>query len=268
VARFLELNKKKAELEFQRDILGIKTDAEFTNVTSNAAELAVKIRATGMDLVFPNQKNLNELTGALQKFPPEAIRGGLKIRDGLAYQTLKDRGAIIKKNYENRLEIAKLLILLAKMQEKERENVKNAISVGAVESAISIGSLSEQERKKLAKFMRHCGVECVVSDTALVPPTEDGAQEKEEKEMRVDIANKTVWITEKARVKLDETMGRMKEINAKIQLQNAVRQIKQFDQKEEDEFVALQKQYLELMNERDLLLKEANEEESLSVTIR
>ena len=53
----------------------------------------------------------------------------------------------------------------------------------------------------------------------------------------------------------------MVQVNSLIQLRNAERQIKVFDSREEDEFSALQRQYLELLKEQDELLREYNEEE-------
>jgi hypothetical protein len=59
----------------------------------------------------------------------------------------------------------------------------------------------------------------------------------------------------------------MQQVNVKIQLKNAERQIRQFGEAEEKEFDELQKKYLELIKQKDEILKNYEEESNLSVKI-
>lgn len=242
-------------------ILGAKPDVELRRVVSNADELADKAKAAGVSLIFPNQTKLDEYAEALEAFPPDAIREGLKVRDGKAYQTLKERGMIVKKNFENRSEIAKLLILVAGMAKEERGAAESAIASGAVEAPIGVASLGEQSGKRLARFMRRCGIACVSSENLLNPAPDEGV----EKEARIEMPNRWVWVSEGSKALLEENLRKMQCLNARIQLKNAERQIKTFSDEEEGVFATLQMEYLTLLKEQDELLKEFNEEDLLAV---
>lgn len=263
LARLIELNKKKAELEFQSRVLGQKPDGELRRVSAVAGEFADKAKAAGVRLVYPNQERLDCYAKDLEAFPADALREGLKVRDGRAYQTLKERGMIVKKNYENRAEIAKLLILIARMNNDEGDALAAAIASGVVNAPMKASSLDGPSREKLARFLRRCGIMCAVSGDGLAPA--DGADDSDGKEIRVEMPNRWVWVSEGSKERLEENLKRMNDLNARIQLKNAERQIKVFSDEEEEHFASLQKDYLGLLKEQDELLKEFNEEEGLSV---
>lgn len=230
-------------------------------VAANAEELSDKAKGAGVRLIFPNQTKLDEYAEALEAFPPDAIREGMKIRDGRAYQTLKERGMIVKSNFENRSEIAKLLILVAGMPKTERDAIEAAIAAGAVDTPVSLPSVDGQALRKLSMFMRRCGIMCCVSEASLAPAPAEGV----EKEARVELPNRWVWVSEGSKTLLEENLRKMQSLNAKIQLKNAERQIKSFSEEEEGVFATLQKEYLDLLKEQDELLREFNAEDSLVV---
>ncbi|MCI0503735.1 hypothetical protein L0Y65_03420 [Candidatus Micrarchaeota archaeon] len=264
LARLIELNKKKAELQFQASVLGVTPDGELRRVSVNAEELSERAKAAGIRLVFPNQDRLDELASALEEFPPDAIRAGIKVRDGKAYQTLKDRGMIVKKNFENRAEIAKLLIIIARMSEEERNEALRAIAAGALDKPLSATSIDECTRAKLARFLRRCGIMCALSGSGLLP---SGEGLEGDKEIRIEMQNRCVWVAESARGRLEENLKKMQNLNARIQLKNAERQIKVFSEEEENVFATLQKEYLDLLKEQDEVLREFNEEDGLASRI-
>lgn len=241
-------------------VLGAKPDVELRRVTAHAEELSDKAKSAGVRLIYPNQTKLDEYAEALEAFPVDAIREGMKIRDGRAYQTLKERGMIVKGNFENRSEIAKLLILIAGMPRDEKAALEAVVAAGAIEAPINLASMDEQAGKRLARFMRRCGISCIVSGQTLAPAPDDGV----EKEARVELPNRWVWVSEGSKALLEENLRKMQSLNAKIQLKNAERQIKVFSEEEEGVFATLQREYLGLLKEQDELLKEFNEEDALS----
>jgi hypothetical protein len=260
LARLIELNKKKAELEFRKSVMGSDTDSEMRSVAANAAEIASKARAAGAEIFFPSQERLEALAKELETFSPESIREGLKIRDGKAYSVLHERGMIVKKNYENRSEIAKLSIMVSRLPPGEKAPVSEAIMKGAVPGEIAVPSIGEGGAARLARFLRRCGIGCSARGTFIVEET--GQQEKEAK---VEVQNRLIWIGEEQRPKLEENLKKIYDINSRIQLKNAVRQIKVFSEEEEKDFADLQREYLALLKQQDELLREFNEEEKLSV---
>ncbi len=259
LSRLIELNKKKAELEFKKSVFG-EDDDSIKHVSSNQAELAAKVRAASIELVIPNQNLLDELGKQLGSFPPDSIREGLKVRDGKAYSVLRERGLIVKRNHENRLEIAKLSIAAAKASQPEREAVAAAVRSGSISAPIILSSLDEQSVRRIARFLRRCGLCCVSSGLEIAPSPEPG-----EKEIRLDVSNRSVWVSEAAKGALQENLDKIRSINATIQLRNAERQIKSFSEEEESGFAVLQKEYLELLKQQDEILREFNEEEKISI---
>jgi len=77
--------------------------------------------------------------------------------------------------------------------------------------------------------------------------------------------SRNVWVSREIKEKLDSNMKRIEEINPEIQLRNAQRHIKVFNEEEEKLFASLQEEYLKLLKEQDELLSDFNEEEKLSV---
>src|SRR5512143_571646 len=254
LSRLIELSKKKAELEFKKTVFG-EDDSSLKHITSNQAELAARVKAASIELAIPNQGKLDELGKQLESFPPDAIREGLKVRDGKAYNVLRERGLIVKRNHENRLEIAKLSIAVAKASREERDALLAVIRSGSLGAGIALGSLDQKSVEAMARFMRRFGLPCVASGQSLSPSPEAG-----EKEIRLDFSNRTVWVKEEAKPLLEDNLKRMHTINATIQLRNAERQIKSFSDDEESRFAVLQKEYLDLLKQQDEILREFNEE--------
>jgi len=241
-------------------VLGGRPDGDLARVSASASELFEKALASGIELVAPNQRRLDELAKAVSEFPPDALREGMKVRDGRAYQTLKDRGMIVKQNFENRFEIAKLSILAAKMEAGERKALLGVVTSGALAQTIKAASLSEDERKRLARILRRCGILCAASEDSIAPAMDAFP----EREFRLEMSNRPVWVSEGSKPVLEENLRRIQALNAKIQLKNAERQVKIFSQTEEDDFATLQREYLDLLKQQDDILKDYAEEEKLS----
>lgn len=233
-------------------------DEALRQVTAAAEELAGRTKP--VELAIPNQDKLAELGKALDSFPPDAIRESLKVRDGRAYQVLHERGHIVKKNHSNRMEIAKLSIAIAHAGAEERGKLLEAVRAGALSSGIEVGSLEEGQAEDLARFMRRCGIPCEASGKAIVP-----SESASGTEVRLDMPNRCVWIEAEAKNALEENLRKMQSVNATIQLRNAERQIKSFNDEEESGFADLQKEYLDLLKQQDELLRRFNEEEKLSI---
>jgi hypothetical protein len=259
LARLIELRKKKAELEFQKSVLGVHVDTELAAVSSSASGLEAKARGAGVELVFPDQDGLDALGKALAAFPPDALREALKVRDGKAFQTLKERGMIVKRNFANRFEIAKASVLISRMEAGERKALSGAISSGAVAAPLPIGSLQDEDKLGLARFLRRCGIRCVIAGAELRP-----CDEAVEKEVRLELQNRSVWVSEASRPHLEDNIRRMSDLNARIQLKNALRQVSRFSEEEEKDFATLQKEYLDLLKRQDELLKSYEDEEKLA----
>lgn len=259
----MELNKKKAEYEFKKAVFGSDCDKELEAVRSGAAELLGKARAANIEMTYPNQKKLEELAKALEGFPPAEIKESIKSRSGRPYEVLQERGAMVKSNQENRFEIAKLWLLAARMKPEERKALLDAVASGSLESTVMIESLDEASVKRLARFMQRCGIACDASGKSL-----ESADEPPEKEVRMEVSNRNVWVSETVVPQLKDNLMKIQSLNSKIQLKNAERQIKNFNDEEEQDFASLQRQYLNLLKEQDELLRESKDEENIAVKLQ
>lgn len=258
----MELNKKKAEFEFKKAVFGSDSEKELAAVVSGAAELAGKTRAANIEMIHPNQAKLDELAKVLDGFSPQEIKESIKARSGRPYEVLQERGTVVKSNQENRFEIAKIWLMAVRMKPEERAWMFGALASGAVESAVEIESLDEASVKRLARFMQRCGIECDASGKSLAP-----ADEAPEKEVRMEVSNRNVWVSETVVPQLKDNLMKIQSLNSRIQLKNAERQIKNFNDEEEQDFASLQRQYLDLLKEQDELLRESKDEENLAVKL-
>jgi len=204
---------------------------------------------------LPNQKKLDEFAASLSTYTPEQMKEALASRSGKAYETLQERGAIVKQNYENRVEIAKLMMEMQKLTADERAGLSGAISDGNVTESILLSSSDDAGRVRIARFMRRCGIACMASGKDIVAG-EDGWNE-----VRLIISNRAVWVREDVRAKLEDNLKKTQGVSMKVQLRNAERQVLVFDETQEKDFETLQKEYLELLKEQDELLKDFNREE-------
>ncbi|MDD5340263.1 MAG: hypothetical protein PHV13_03360 [Candidatus ainarchaeum sp.] len=258
LARLIELNKKRAELEFRGSALGMDCAAELRSITANADEIASKARAARVEIILPGEKKLQALGAALSSFSPQQLKEALVGRAGQAYELLVQRGGLVKQNHENRLEIAKLSMALARMPSHDRDMVAAMVRSGSFEGTLQLAFTSEAVVRDTARYLRRCGMGCKASGRSLAADKAPNA------EVRMELSNRKVWVSESVRAQLEENLKGIHALTAGIQLKNAERQIKQFSEQEEDEFVTLQRKYLDLLKQQDELLKEFNEEESAS----
>jgi len=253
----MELNKKRAELEFRSSALGTDCSAELRSLASNAEEIAAKAKAAKIEIILPNEKKLQSLGAALSAFTPQQVKEALIGKVGKTYELLQQRGAIVKQNHANRSEIAKLSMALARMPSHDRDIAAAIIRSGSIGMTVQLTFTSEALVREVVRYMRRCGIECAASGRNLVA---DG--QAPHGEVRMELASRNVWVTEAVKAQLEENLRRIGALTAGIQLKNAERQIKEFSDKEEEEFVALQRQYLDLLKQQDELLKDFNEEEN------
>ncbi len=253
IAKLIELDKRKAGLELKRS-MGVECEAELKSMSSRAEEANSRARRAGIEIAYPKQERLDEIDAMLKALPPEQIKDAITKRDGEEYELLSQKATISRANFENRFEIAKLALVLAKMDDVEKEMVKQAIRAGSFEAPLKIGSLEEKDRKRLSRFMCRCGIGCSVDEAELTPG------EPLEKEIAMHIENEKVWVDRQTSKQLEGNLRRIEELGSALQVSNAKRQIMEFDEEEEKRYTSLQHEYLDLLKKQDELLKDYKEE--------
>ncbi|MDO8553483.1 MAG: hypothetical protein Q7S22_01645 [Candidatus Micrarchaeota archaeon] len=261
IAKLIELNKEKAELQFKltyalanKDSISKETllnlETLSTNVSSSLSVLLAKLQSAGVLIALPNENAINELSAQINAFSPTDIISAVKTKSGPLYELMGKRAVFVKKNYESRENIGKLLILIAKISKTNPDlsvKILAAIRSGQELTSLDQDSLNPTDKGYLGKLFHRIGI--------LLPDYKD-------LEVSIPLNHRIVWIDKQSSTELILNFDKIKSLSTKIQLRNAERQVQIFDDVKEKEFTDLQHEYLKLLKEQDSLLKLFNEEET------
>ena len=235
-------------------------ESRLSAVQKQLDSLAERISAAGVEIAVPDEVAIKRLNEALSGRSAKDIAEAMQKRNGEVYGPLATRGALIKRNFENRENITKLALLMCGLQKDVRESLANQVREGSLSRPVPILKGEEALGNKIALVLGRLGMPAVVRDGGLVASS--GTEE-----VPVELRGRRVWVTPQVREKLGANIQKIKELSPKIHLKNAVRQIKAFDEGEEKDFVAIQNEYLGLLKEQDELLRDFTEENNLSVSL-
>ncbi len=264
----LELTKKKAELEFRKELLQSsgtlgkpveELHNELEKVASRADVIGARINSAGVRVIQLKKDKLDDFNARLRSVPKKEIIDAMKSRSGDIYALLCERGKIVKANFENRSNIAKISLLAARLDDANRQKLIQAVNSGAIAEAIGLGSLNDKDRQRLERLLRRIGINAGIAEGLL-----SGDVEAANAEVALDLPDRKIWVSQEVSQKLNANFQRMDDLNRKIQLKNAQRQISTFSEEEEKEFSEFQGEYLKLLKEQDELLQEFKEEERIS----
>ena len=208
------------------------------------------MEASALEVVYPNHERIQELSSMIEQFSADQIKDALRKKEGEVYEIIGRRGNIIRANFENRHEIAKLNVLLGKLNNDEKEEIVNAVKTGSIEDPIKVGSLVEDERTELARYVNRCGISCSLEGDEVT------GDEPDEKEVSVTIGEKRFWVSSGAAEKIGETLKKIEQLGCKLQVNYAKRHVVQFNEEQEQEYNEMQKEYIELLKVKDELLKD------------
>lgn len=261
IARLIELNKEKAELQFKLDYASSNSASKdqikalqdlLAKVSDSVKSIHSMMQNHNVEFILPNEGQINEYSAELAKSEHAAIVSAIRSKEGSVYDLMSKRAAITKRNYENRENIGKLLILLSKIKSKNKPlagEIAKSMRLGSFDmSAIANDSLDNKQASYLSRFLVRVGI----------TKSEDIIGE-----ICMNINNRIVWVNKEASDKLLSNSDKMKALSNKIQLKNAERQVKVFNDQEEKDYSELQHEYLKLLKEQDELLKDFNEEENI-----
>ncbi len=259
ISYLIELNKRKAELEFKRGYLlrkgkkpedpqMISFDEELAKLAKQANELESKI-TTKKILFYPNEAEIAELNAKVAKLKPEELDKAIEKKEGDAYALLEKRGRFIKDNYENRREIAALIEFVNSLPTKVRDEVIEEVRRGKI-SDLDMSVVDEKVRERLFRLLNRAGVKCALDGYRLLAQSNKGVQWNE---VRVQFEGGAVWTIPEERENVEKILKEYVETGNRIQLMNAERTVRKFSAEDEKKFNDLQKQYIELMKKRNEL---------------
>ncbi len=224
----------------------------------------MKTEKAGIRFNLIGQEKISDINSKLSTFSPSDQVSALLKKEGEVYELLKERGEVLKRNIENRENLAKLLILVSKITDPDmRYRMIETVKAGSIREAVTVDGCSESQARKMVRVLNRLGISASVS--------EDGktitSSPSKLREIPFVISNKKVWVAAEAADRLSENLSKLEKLSPQLQWKNAQRQIKDFSDDEENEFKDLQRKYLELLKEQDEILKDFHEESSLAVKV-
>ena len=263
IVKSIELNKQRAELDFKVkfSVQNESLKSELKKIETQIAVIADKFIKGGLRVALPKENQLNNFNSELKKFKDSEILEALKLKQGKIYDLLLARGVIIKENFDNKHNVAKINILLSKFPVTIRTKLLEALREGKLSFDVSL-DVDEKSMLLLAKLFNRLGVQVFVNGKLLSGPSGQPLDKNVTyTETSIILGNKCVWVAADIADNLIELNNKIRQISTKIQLRNAERQVKIFNENEEQEFVQLQSEYLSLLKNQDALLEDFYSEE-------
>lgn len=257
IVEHIELNKLRAELKFKIEYLlknGKKTEElewlreRLEDADKKLSIINRKLKKTGFCMIVPHESKIAEITKKLNDYGQDEIFSALEKKEGEVYLLLAERGALLKENFANRKEIAKLNILINSIT-KGKDDLLKVLVDGKIRKPIHFDAPRET-KELIQKLLCRVGIPAYLNKNTI-----EAAHDIPSDEIMVFLDGRRIWLENSVAKQFRENEEKLMELSSKIQLKNAKRQIETFSENEEMEFAAMQAEYLKLLKERDELLK-------------
>lgn len=259
---YIELTKRKAELEFAGNILGKEVSGELKPILSKLESFDATLRRANIEITTPSQSELDALSKLIGELPVSEVKAAFHERKGPAFDIILKRGAHIKRNFQNRFEIAKLSMAAANLGTSEKASLSETIYFSRMGEKIRLSSADETTRRRIVKHLNRCGIFCLSEGDSIVP-----ASVAYSEEVSYELPSGKVWVKSDLKSEIDRILEETRLIIPKVQLKTAEMQVIVFNDQQRAEHEAIQTQYLHLLRKKDELLRDFYDEEKLSVTI-
>lgn len=248
IGALIEVRKKIAELAYRKGRLLQSGDGkQLKEVEEELARLgerraALEKKAEGIEIFMPFQKRLEELQGKISAYDDEDVAAAMRAKEGELYQMLKEKGAILKRNMEARNEIGKLAIIVQTIYPALRARIAEAVKEGKAPEidALELGGKAE----RIVASLNRMGIGCRLKEGKIVPSDEPWGEAK------VLLNNAHIWIPRENFEKFVQNEAEMELVGIKLQVKNAEKQVRAFDEAEMKAFRDLQAKYIGLLNVR------------------
>ncbi len=249
IGALIEVRKKVAELAYkkgrlQRSGAGERDLEEAEDELGRLGErkAALEKKIDGIEIFMPFQKRLEELQAKISTHDDDDVAAAMRAKDGELYQMLKEKGAILKKNMEARNEIGKIIMITQTIYPALRAKIVEAVREGKAPE-MEVAELAGKEGKIVAALNR-MGIRCGLKEGKIMPSEEPW------NEARVLLNNNHIWIPRENFDKFVENEAEMELVGIKLQVKNAEKQVKTFDEGEMKVFRDLQTKYIDLLKVR------------------
>ncbi len=267
IAAYIELRKRIAEDEYRlkyiRSTAGDHSrlieeiERELKECRPKLKIIEGKMESKGIQLIVPFQERIDAISQAVNKIPADEVDKAIKSKNGEIYAWLSERGKLIRRNIEARNEIAKLNLLMASASTDVKLCVAEALRKG--EPGERKANLSDDKGAKIVKLLNRSGVHCAFAEQKLLKGANGW------NESRVLVNNEYFWVPSEKLNAFTENEKMLGEVSVKLQVKNAELQVITFNEAQQNEFKALQTQYMEFLRTRKELI--GAEEKDLDLTI-
>ncbi len=256
-------SRKKNELSFQLEFLkrhgATEEDlhmkallGQMSQLSERLSPIEEKLATVDLVTIVPSREKIDGLNGEINSYAQEERDKAVTERAGGAYEKMKERACLTRKNYDNREEIARLTLLANSLSREEAGGIKKMVEC---EGSASVGLAGVDGDKKLEilVLLNRLGVPAAIEGDSIVRASSESAWEVE----RVYENDKKIWIEKEKSEEFDKNEKSLVEINRKLQRLNAIKQARSLEGEEHDEFIAAQNSYLEATDRRKGFLKDA-----------
>jgi len=261
VSEFIRLRKARAELVFKKEYFldsetnrnaATEVEKELVNVESQLSKLESKFKAANFSIISPNESKISVLNEKIYSYPHSDIASALRSKSGPLYSLLLERGELIKQNFEARDEIGKINVIAYKLGDSSRDAILAALKEGKLAEGKKLEIGDDGKKRAVARIFKRLGIIHALEEVAGGVPNaaENGMEETE-----VNIENKKVWVPSGVLAGFNANTESIRKLHTTIQLKNAERQIRKFDEAEEKDFEKTQHDFLALLKQRDEFLK-------------
>lgn len=248
IGALIEVRKKVAELIYKKGRLQGSGDARQLKETQDELDrlgerkAALEKKVEGVEIFLPFQKRLDELQAKISTHDDDDVAAAMRAKDGELYGMLKEKGAILKRNMEARNEIGKLAIIVQTIYPALRAKIVEAVKEGKAPE-MEAAELAGKAEKIVASLNR-MGMSCRLKEGKIAPSEEQWGEAK------VLLNNAHIWIPRESFDKFVQNEAEMELVGIKLQVKNAEKQVKTFDEGEMKVFKDLQTKFIDLLKVR------------------
>lgn len=264
ICHLLELRKRRSEAEFkigyllrkgreEKDPQVSMLEQELSSIAKQIGELEGKLRERKVEIFFPNEEKISDLSADLAKFRPEEVDRAMETKSGETYALLEERGKFLKENNKRRKDIAALVAFVNSLPSKIRDEVAERVRKGKMDD-LDASTVDEKTRARLFRHLNRCGIACSLDGHNIVRAGKKGAAWNE---VRVELGDDSyAWAEPGKQQDLLAFSREITQAGNAIQMMNAERQIRKFSHEEEARFEEAQKKYLELLRKKERLVSD------------
>ncbi|HLC68568.1 MAG TPA: hypothetical protein VJH24_01910 [Candidatus Bilamarchaeaceae archaeon] len=209
-------------------------------------------------LVLPHEQQWEGIQQTLVSSSREEWDDALRSRQGTLYAAIKKYRSFLRYHAQNRKNIAKLNLLFHKTGYDRCVSLIGMLRLGHPPSSVDISFLSNDDQKWALRLFQRLDF----------PLSLKGAELKkngfaESLDVAVSTGEHLVWIVREKASGLETVLAELKTVSRRMQYYNAERQIRTFPPEEEKEYEAVQSHYLQLLKQKDELLRDFYAEDKL-----